>query len=243
MKPLVSCICPTYNRFPEMGFLLEESVECFLRQDYPEKELIIINDCPGQELVCKQPDVVVLNVPVRYSSMGTKRNAAILAAKGNLICMWDDDDISLPWRLSFSVEMLGSGTSFNPKCQYVRWGDRPKRFESAVCYTHNASIFTREAWERVGRYPDNNIDDVVMHDALLTIPGARKGPIDKGDCFYLYRIGKYNNLSTGGDCGKKYAEIGKMPIQAGRYEILPRWATDYTATCFPRPDPRTRGYR
>ena len=33
--PLVSCICPTYNRPPEYQHLVEEAIESFLRQDYP----------------------------------------------------------------------------------------------------------------------------------------------------------------------------------------------------------------
>ena len=49
--PLVSCICPTYNRPPRHQHLLEEAIASFLRQDYPNKELIVLNDCPGQELI------------------------------------------------------------------------------------------------------------------------------------------------------------------------------------------------
>jgi glycosyltransferase involved in cell wall biosynthesis len=51
----VSCICPTYNRPPNYQWLLEEAIESFLRQDYAEKELLVLNDCAGQELVCDAP--------------------------------------------------------------------------------------------------------------------------------------------------------------------------------------------
>jgi glycosyltransferase involved in cell wall biosynthesis len=30
----VSCLCPTFNRVPLKQWLLEEAIECFLRQDY-----------------------------------------------------------------------------------------------------------------------------------------------------------------------------------------------------------------
>src|SRR5438876_11343843 len=48
----VSCMCATYNRPPNSQWLLEEAIESFLRQDYAEKELLVLNDCAGQELVC-----------------------------------------------------------------------------------------------------------------------------------------------------------------------------------------------
>ncbi len=40
----VSCIMPTYGR-PDF---VAQSVAMFLAQDYAEKELIILNDCPGR---------------------------------------------------------------------------------------------------------------------------------------------------------------------------------------------------
>jgi len=61
--PLISCICPTYNRLPKYQFLLEESIESFLRQDYPNKESIVLNDTPGQELRCEANGVTIVNVP------------------------------------------------------------------------------------------------------------------------------------------------------------------------------------
>jgi glycosyltransferase involved in cell wall biosynthesis len=44
-SPLISCIMPTYGR-PEF---LGEAVAMFLAQDYPEKELVILNRCSLRE--------------------------------------------------------------------------------------------------------------------------------------------------------------------------------------------------
>lgn len=100
--PLVSCVMPTFGR-PE---LVPESVAMFLAQDYLNKELIVLNDCPGQEYVMDLPGVRVINAPCRYESLGAKRNAAIEIARGSIIAVWDDDDVYLPWRLSYCVARM-----------------------------------------------------------------------------------------------------------------------------------------
>ena len=51
-KPLVSCLTATAGRFS----VLREAVACFLAQDYPEKELVILNNHPTP-LVCDLPGV------------------------------------------------------------------------------------------------------------------------------------------------------------------------------------------
>lgn len=55
--PLVSCIMPTYGR-PDY---VAESIAMFLDQDYEAKELIILNDCPGQVLRGDFPGVRIVN--------------------------------------------------------------------------------------------------------------------------------------------------------------------------------------
>ena len=103
-RPLASAICCTFAR-PR---LLEEAIECFLRQDYEPKEMIILNDHPDQELILaqKHPGIRIINAPERYGSLGEKRNAAMAHAKGEYLFVWDDDDLSLPWRMSSSVKLL-----------------------------------------------------------------------------------------------------------------------------------------
>ena len=54
--PLVSCIMPTYNRRHFAG----KAIEYFLRQDYPNKQLVIVDDgtspsrtsCPSVTNLC-----------------------------------------------------------------------------------------------------------------------------------------------------------------------------------------------
>ena len=104
--PLVSCIMPTFNRRP----FLRLSLELFKGQDYPFKELIVVDDGTDavRDLVEGLPGVVYLRLPTR-APIGDKRNRACAAAQGAIIAHWDDDDWYAPSRLRHQIAPLLSG--------------------------------------------------------------------------------------------------------------------------------------
>jgi YVTN family beta-propeller protein len=101
--PLVSCIMPTYNR----RHFVAKAIELFQRQEYPNRELIILDD--GDEPV---EDLAPDDETIRYvrlaerQSIGQKRNIGCQAARGPIIAHWDDDVWVAPWRLSYQVAAL-----------------------------------------------------------------------------------------------------------------------------------------
>jgi glycosyltransferase involved in cell wall biosynthesis len=230
--PLVSCICPTYNRPPRYQHLLEEAIASFLRQDYPNKELIVLNDCPGQELTCDEPGVRVVNVAERYPSIGDKQNAAVGLARGELIAPWDDDDISLPWRLSLSVARLGDGDYFNPR-SYWFLDNEGLHFDHPMGYANNASLFRRAAFEGVGGYPSKSFGaDAALDAAFSGLAHAvdpRRGDkeLTRGEWFYIYRWGVSPAHMSGSGVEDFYREVGKLPIVEGRFHLSPHWRRDY----------------
>lgn len=148
--PLISCIMPTYGR-PEF---VHESLAMFLAQDYENKELLIVNDCPRQEFQCDLPQVRIINCDQRYQSLGEKRNFAISQAQGDWLAVWDDDDIYLPWRLSFSMqEILEFETPlYRPLTYWAYWGQQQLHENQATpgWISHPLMIFHRELWEKSG---------------------------------------------------------------------------------------------
>ena len=102
-RPLVSCIMATADRRP----LVPRAIEYFLRQDYPNKELVIVDD--GSDSIA---DLVVTGPSVRYIrldrrlTMGAKHNLATEAARGEIILHWDDDDWMATGRISYQVSEL-----------------------------------------------------------------------------------------------------------------------------------------
>jgi len=101
--PLVSCIMPTSDRHE----FISKSVEYFLQQDYPYKELVIIDDgaSPIRRLL---PNLYC----IRYfylqqeTTIGCKRNIACDKAAGSIIVHWDDDDWYAPNWISHQVKTL-----------------------------------------------------------------------------------------------------------------------------------------
>src|ERR1017187_5707985 len=110
--PPISCMCLTFGR-PQR--ILEEAVYSFLNQDYAgPKELLILNDFAQQTIFFEHPQVTVVNLSERFGSVGEKRNAAAALCRHDLLAVWDDDDIYLPHRLSFSV------SHFHPQRRVVK---------------------------------------------------------------------------------------------------------------------------
>ncbi len=101
--PLVSCVMPTYNR----RRFIPNAIEYFLRQDYINKELIIIDD--GTDTV---EDLIPDHPLIRYYSLskkitlGAKLNLACSYAQGEIIANWDDDDWYSKTRLTYQVDAL-----------------------------------------------------------------------------------------------------------------------------------------
>ncbi|MBV7339360.1 glycosyltransferase [Chloroflexi bacterium TSY] len=131
-KPLVSCIMPTYNR----RSFIPQAIDQFLRQDYPHKELIVLDD--GTDSVA---DLMPDDVRIRYRrleqtlSIGAKRNLCCKMAGGEIVVHWDDDDWMADWRLSYQVEQLLAT-------------------KADICGTNRLLFFepqTEQAWEYV--YP------------------------------------------------------------------------------------------
>ncbi|MBX3238398.1 MAG: glycosyltransferase [Chitinophagaceae bacterium] len=100
---LVSCIMPTYNR----RAFIPHAIRYFLRQDYPARELIIIDDGTDciRDLVPEVPGIRYYRLESKQT-LGAKLNMGCEYAKGNIIANWDDDDWYADRRLSYEVSAL-----------------------------------------------------------------------------------------------------------------------------------------
>lgn len=101
--PLVSCIMPTYNRRE----FVSHAIRYFLRQEYENKELIIVDDGTDsiKDLIPDDPNIRYFYLDGKIT-LGAKLNLACDYAKGNIIAHWDDDDWYAPRRLGYQVDTL-----------------------------------------------------------------------------------------------------------------------------------------
>lgn len=102
-QPLVSCVMPTYNR----RNFIPHAVRYFLRQDYQNKELIIIDDGDDsvKDLIPEIPQIRYIRLDQKIS-LGAKLNLGCSYAQGEIMANWDDDDWYAAGRLTYQVNSL-----------------------------------------------------------------------------------------------------------------------------------------
>jgi glycosyltransferase involved in cell wall biosynthesis len=109
---MISCLCVTRGDRPG---LLSEAVSDFVRQTFPDRELVILHD--GDEAADARVAAIVAahaGASIRVERappeqrLGGLRNIAIARARGEWICQWDDDDRYHPDRLRLQWEQARS---------------------------------------------------------------------------------------------------------------------------------------
>lgn len=107
-QPLVSCIMLTRDR-PEF---VPRALHCFRTQDYPNLELIIVDDGtnPIGDLLPPDPRIRYYRLS-RPLKVGAKRNHACGLALGEIVVHWDDDDWYSPHRVRIQVRSLQTGSA------------------------------------------------------------------------------------------------------------------------------------
>ncbi len=182
VSPLVSCIMPTHNR----RTFVPQAIRYFLLQDYPHKELIIVDDgtdCIG-DLLPTDKRIRYIRLPVK-ATIGSKRNRACQEAQGLIIVHWDDDDWHAPYQLSYQAEAIlragadicGVGTVlFYDIKNHTAWrythpeGQRLWVAGNALCYTRAFWEGNRFADIHVGE--DNRFIMRARAERITVLPNA-----------------------------------------------------------------------
>lgn len=100
-NPLVSVIIPAYNR----GWVLKEAVDSVLAQDFPNFELIVVNDGSADnssEILASYGNKIRI-VSQENRGVSSARNRGIGSSSGDYIAFLDSDDLWLPGKLSAQV--------------------------------------------------------------------------------------------------------------------------------------------
>lgn len=239
----VSCLMPTFGRGNRI-ILVEEAIECFLRQDYDDAELIVMNDTPGLELVYDgHPRVRIINVGTRYPTLSDKIADMCIQARGGMRARFDDDDLSLPWRLSESVRRItgdGSGLRLEWRAEDYWFAPTasPWSYNTHHANTHITAVWTAVAEKLMGGYPRglSGNEDQVFNQMVGKIGGATRGELLGPErAFYVYRWGVSPHHLSGkiepGEIGHQshYDALGERPQRTGVVKLDPHWERDYVA--------------
>ena len=103
MEPPVSCVLVTRDR----PTFVRQALRCFSSQDYPHKELIVVDDGERavEQLCAGVPNVQYIRLK-SSTPTGTKLNLGIEAARADILQKLDDDDFYASGFLSASVARL-----------------------------------------------------------------------------------------------------------------------------------------
>jgi len=200
-QPLVSCIMPTHDR----RSFIPQALACFMAQDYPNLELIIVDD--GNDSIA---DLLPADARIQYvrlaqrMSIGAKRNHACERARGEFIVHWDDDDW-YPWsRVSTQVRAMTDGAADVCGTSVVYYFDRAR--ERAFCYRYsgppsawvagNTLAYRRDFWIR------NRFADVQVGEDSQFVWGCRQDRVadlrDPSLCVGAIHPGNVSPKETGG---------------------------------------------
>ena len=229
---MISCICPTFNRIRT----LEESIYSFLNQDYKdEKELIIINNFPKHELIINYPEITVINST--SNTLGGMINEAIRNhASGDVVAVWEDDDIYLKNSLSTRKKYLGGVGALLINNAYFLDGSTDVLKIGNNTF-HGQMIFTRELFDLVDGYPKVwQAHDIKFID---NIPKEfiKRTKTPPEEISYIYRWGNgQQNLSSMFSKDEPEATLQRINkfrnIQIENTEfssinLEPKWLTNY----------------
>ncbi len=196
-QPRVSCIMPTRDR----RRFVPLAIEYFLRQDYPNRELIVVDDGCDRIDDLLPADPRVRYVPVAAGTIGAKRNAALREASGEYVAHWDDDDWYAAGRLSAQIAPLAAGEAdvvalsmrhvlALPALEF--WRCDPAlharlHYRDLCCGT---IVYRRALWDRHGPYPAFNVAEDVRFLQRLARAGARVQRLDAESLFICVRHGR-----------------------------------------------------
>ena len=173
--PSISVVMPAFNAEDFIG----AAITSILQQDYPDFELIVVDDGStdetaliGEHFQKRDPRVSLLRQ--KNAGQAAANNAAIGVAQGEFIARMDADDVSLSNRLTTQVRYL----SENPDTVAVgsnMWlcDSAGRRLQKSHVPLTNAGI--RRALFRYGSNPLNNPTVLFRRQAWLDVGGERTG--------------------------------------------------------------------
>lgn len=203
-QDLVSIIMPTYK----CGRFIDKSIESVQAQTYQNWELIIVDDCSGDDTIDivqdlqKNDDRICLYQNASNSGAAVTRNTALRNAKGRWIAFLDSDDLWEPTKLEKQIKFMeDNGYAFsyheykeideqnNELGVYVSGKDHVSRFDMFACCWPGCLSVMYDA-QKIGLIQINDIKK--NNDTAMWLKVIRMA-----DCYLLKEcLGKYRRRAN-----------------------------------------------
>jgi glycosyltransferase involved in cell wall biosynthesis len=225
----IAVCCCTFNR-PKM---LGQVIRCFERQDYADREMVILDDA-GQYENQQGDRWRLISVKKRFPSLAQKRNAAASLASpdAEIHAPWDDDDLYLPWALSAHAAALADAEWSRPSLVLQAHqvdGRIVLRQHTTGGLYHGGWAYTRGAFAAAGRYPEgwSGPEDQRLMVALQNRNTREADPCANGrPPAYIYDFGPpigarhISGMLTGRDRGERaWTILGMTIVEPARLEL------------------------
>jgi glycosyltransferase involved in cell wall biosynthesis len=221
-----------------------QAVRYFLAQDYPHRELVILDDAGGT-LGTMLPD----DPRIRYqqmragTSIGGKRNRGVELSRGEIVAQWDDDDWYAPNRLSAQAAPILAGRADVTALRGEVFFDLA-RWEFWTCSAalhrrlfvgdvHGGTlVYRRRVWSGRVRYPLASLAEDAAFLVSAIRGGARLLRLDTPGLFVYVRHGRN---AWGFACGQHLDARGWSRMDEPAYLAGDR--AFYRAHCAALPQP------
>ena len=112
-----------------------KAIKSVLSQTYKNIEIILVNDASTDDIeqirqFAKKHDQIKLIDAAKNGGPAVARNIGIKAATGDYIAFLDSDDLFLPNKLEYQMQMM---LRYNPKVSYTSYIKRVGDDESVIC--------------------------------------------------------------------------------------------------------------
>jgi len=192
--PLVSVIIPTYERPQFLG----KAIELIQRQDYPNLEIVIVDD--GRVSQAQNPDLAgaLTASNVRYIhlaerlSIGAKRNIAVENCRGEIVVHWDDDDYFREHRISAQVAPIIRGEVDMTVLEHHYYYILPTQSFYIVKRASSwgphfgTFVFRKSLFDSGIRYPDNSMAEDYAFAEFALNKGATVYVMNNEDGKHVY---------------------------------------------------------
>ena len=182
----VSCLMVTR---PDRVVMMAGAVQAWIRQTHTDRELIVVIDQGPAEaraaaaariegFGCGEITVVTPPAPL---SLGALRNLAVARASGDVVCVWDDDDLHHPQRIARQLDamtkagcaatVLQEAMLYRPAAKTLRW----MNWAATPAGGLPGTLMCRRA--DMPRYPETGPESALGEDLDLLLRLRAEAPV------------------------------------------------------------------